>query len=345
MPTRAEKLPSGKYRCRTSYVDETGKRIRRSFTADTAAKAERAANKFMESRQYYSKPENKSLRKAAEEFIDARTSVLSPSTINGYQKIINGCLPKLFDTKLSYINKQSFQKAINEYAKTHSPQTVLNVFTFISSVLKYNDIDISDTIVLPKKQKAEVSIPTKKEMKTILAHFKGTRLELTVYFAVFLGLRKSEIYGIQWKDINFDNHTVNINKARVNDSSNGYTLKKTTKTIYSHRTLNMPDVLFNALPKKGKDKDFVINDSPAALNSLYKREMQKLNMPYTFHALRHYYASVMLQQGVPNRYAKERMGHSTENMLQTVYQHTFKDTHEEINEIMNNYFDELLTDE
>lgn len=342
---KAQKLPSGNYRCRASYVDATGKTVRKSFTAKTAKQAERLAERFLEQREYNANPANKTLREAATEYVEARTSVLSPSTINGYKKIIKGCMPGLFDTRLSNITKQSFQKAINEYAKDRTPRTVLNVFTFTNSVLKDNNIKISDTIVLPKKKKTEIAIPSKEEMVKILKHFSGTRLELTVKFAVFLGLRKSEIYGIQWKDIDDNKHTVTISKARVNNDSNGYTLKQSTKTIQSSRTLVMPDALFDSLPERGDDDSFVIDGSPAALNSMYKREMKKIDMPYTFHALRHYYASVMLQQGVPNKYAKERMGHSTENMLQNVYQHTFKDTHEEINEVMNNYFDGLMEDD
>lgn len=339
---KATKLPSGNYRCRASYTDATGKTIRKSFTAKTAKEAEKAAEKFLLLREIESKPENKTLKQAAEDYVESRTSVLSPSTINGYKKIINGCMPELFEKRLGYITKQMLQKEINEYAKDRSPQTVLNVFTFISGVLKDNDVNICDNIVLPKRQKHEISIPTKEEMKTILDHFKGTRLELMVDFAVFLGLRKSEIYGLQWKDINRKKHTVTISKARVDDDAHSYTLKQSTKTYTSHRTLYIPDALFNALPKSGEPDAFVIDGSPKALNSLYKREMTKLGLTYTFHSLRHFYASVMLLQGVPNRYAKERMGHATENMLQTVYQHTFKDAHEEINRTLNDYFNEFV---
>lgn len=44
----------------------------------------------------------------------------------------------------------------------------------------------------------------------------------------------------------------------------------------------------------------------------------------------------MLMIGVPNRYAKERMGHATENMLQRVYQHTFADKQKEFDTVMDN---------
>ena len=49
------------------------------------------------------------------------------------------------------------------------------------------------------------------------------------------------------------------------------------------------------------------------------------NFPYNFHSLRHYFASVMVKAGIPNKYAAEFMGYTTENMLQRVYQHTFQE--------------------
>lgn len=74
----------------------------------------------------------------------------------------------------------------------------------------------------------------------------------------------------------------------------------------------------------------VIEDKPDALESLYKRAIVKANSPYNFHSLRHYYASIMLAEGVPNKYARERMGHETDNMLNKVYQHTMTEYNEVI---------------
>ena len=46
----------------------------------------------------------------------------------------------------------------------------------------------------------------------------------------------------------------------------------------------------------------------------------------------------MLRSGMPNKYAQERMGHATENMLKTVYQHTFKDKQKEYDVLLNDFF-------
>ena len=104
----------------------------------------------------------------------------------------------------------------------------------------------------------------------------------------------------------------------------------------------MPQVLVDALGDAGKPDDYIIDDSPDALESLYKRFAVKIDFHYNFHALRHYYASVMLQSGIPNRYAKERIGHATENMLVNVYQHTFKSKQEEFDAVLDTFLDGVL---
>ena len=99
------------------------------------------------------------------------------------------------------------------------------------------------------------------------------------------------------------------------------------------------------LPETGTPDCFVIDDSVEALDSLFKRMRDKAGFPYNFHALRHYNASIMLQVGIPNRYARERMGHATENMLVNVYQHTFKDKPEEFDEALESFFNTLYQKE
>ncbi|WP_130848966.1 hypothetical protein [Intestinimonas timonensis] len=50
----------------------------------------------------------------------------------------------------------------------------------------------------------------------------------------------------------------------------------------------------------------------------------------------------MLALGVPNKYAQERMGHSTDNMLKTIYQHTMQAEAQQAAEKVNNYFEGIL---
>lgn len=64
-------------------------------------------------------------------------------------------------------------------------------------------------------------------------------------------------------------------------------------------------------------------------------------MKIRFHDLRHYYASLMLSLGVPDKYAMARMGHATPNMLKNVYQHIMDDKDKEVSLAINQYFESL----
>lgn len=51
----------------------------------------------------------------------------------------------------------------------------------------------------------------------------------------------------------------------------------------------------------------------------------------------------MLALGVPNKYAQERMGHATDNMLKNVYQHTMTERQQAVADQIENYFDSKIT--
>lgn len=341
---KAVKLPSGNWRCRAYYTDELGNYKTKSFTAGSKKEAERLADAFRVKTEHDVKPENKTLGQLADVFIENRSNILSPSTIAGYRKIRRTAFQDIIDVRLGLLTKELYQKAINDYAKTRSAKTVLSAHVFFNRLLKENDINIGDKVILPQKQKKEIAIPTTEEVEKFLGEIKGTRLYLYVLFAVTLGLRMSEIIAIKWEDIDLVNRTVLINKARVKDEYRSY-IEKETKTFSGTRTLHLPKVLIEALPEARERKDYVINDSPAALESLYKREAAKAGFHYNFHALRHYYASIMMTMGVPNKYAMERMGHSTETMLKRVYQHTFEQKRQEIDNLMDDVMDVFSTKE
>lgn len=74
-----------------------------------------------------------------------------------------------------------------------------------------------------------------------------------------------------------------------------------------------------------------------------RRTCERLGLPhYRFHDLRHMNASVMLSLNVPDKYAMERMGHSTNNMLKTVYQHTMSEKSVQVANLVDSFFEEKL---
>jgi len=64
---------------------------------------------------------------------------------------------------------------------------------------------------------------------------------------------------------------------------------------------------------------------------------------FRFHDLRHANTSVMLALNIPDKYAMERMGHATNNMLKTVYQHTMDEKRESVSDAIDEYFKKIIT--
>lgn len=337
---KATKQKSGKWRCVASYTDENGAYKQKVFTADSRKEAEFLASQFKLKYKHDNKTENKSVGKLIDEYIRNNSSLLSPSTIRGYETLRKTALQDIISKPVGSLEHKDYQQAINNYSKTHKPKTVQNAHTLFTTVLKENNIDITENTKLPQKEKKEIVIPTQEELSSFLSYLETnySRLYLLCLFSVCCGLRYSETIALTWGDIN--NRTLSITKAKVRDTNNQYQVKL-PKTAAGTRKLEMPDKLYNALPPRGGDSESVISGNIKTLGNLYIRVSKKVGFNYNFHSLRHYYASILLLEGVPNKYAMERMGHATDNMLKNVYQHTFRSKQEEIDKTINAAFNKL----
>ncbi|MBT3319324.1 MAG: site-specific integrase [Clostridia bacterium] len=337
MAGKAEKLNSGNYRVRTSYVNETGKQISKGFTASTAKEAKFLAMQFEVDHKHKARPENVSFKDAIESFLSNRENVLSVSTVVGYQQLKRNAYASIIDMRVGLITKEKVQKVINEYAKDHAPKSVRNALGFLSSVLReYHSGLKIDGIILPKKKKVEIIIPTTDEVERILQETKGTDMYLPVMLGAMLGMRRSEIFALTWSDIDLKKKMVTIDKAVVKDVTGAYVIKG-TKTTSSERKLALLDSIVDELKEKDKDEPLLAM-GVNAFSQRYRRLCKRVDAPTSFHTLRHYNASVMLSEGVPNRYAQDRLGHATDDMLKKVYQHIFDDKNTTVNLIIEDFF-------
>lgn len=320
----AKKLPSGNYRVRVfaGYNDEN-KPVYKSFTAPTKKQAEfEAAEYLMGANKKQEKNGRITLKDAAEEYIEVRKNVLSPWTVNGYRRIIHNGLGKLANMQVSDIDELTLQRHINQFAAAHSPKTVRNVNSFIQSVIKKQNKYAKFDINLPAKTKPKITIPTDEEVRMALKYTEGTEMWLVIALCAMLGLRRGEICALTWGDIR--GGKVDINKAVATNEHQEQVIKQ-PKTYAGYRTLDLPNSIVAYLKKARtsttKDTDPLVSLSAQAVTKRWEVICNKLGFKCRFYDLRHYNASTMLEIGIPDLYAMERMGHSTTHMLKTVYQH------------------------
>lgn len=344
MPS-AHKLPSGSWRCQVRVNGQ-----RRSVTADTQRAAELAAADLIRSSSAAA-PMKSTVHDAIKKYIDDKSAVLSPSTLRAYQSALdtifsqdhknNSCDQTIGQTKLSALKNSDVQQFINRLASAHSPKSVRNIYGLLTASLKYSRPDLHLSVKLPPPRRHEMEIPDNKQIPELLSRCSHyPQLQLSVILAATCGLRLSEICALTWDDIDLDASTLTITKALVRGPE-GYTLKQ-PKSRAGYRTVIIPPTTADYIRALPHDSPTLITVTPRAISAAFENVRDSLGLHCRFHDLRHYYASVLLALGVPNKYAMTMMGHSTEYTLQHVYQHLMPSRQAEIDSAVGSHFSALL---
>lgn len=286
------------------------------------------------------KPSSLTVEKAIEKYIETKSAILSPSTVRGYKGIKESRIEEIKTTQLSDLTQDKIQRWVNSLSRSHSPKTVANAHGLISAVLREYHPDMVLHTTLPQKVRPDIQIPTEAELIRIIDAARGTKYELPITLAIWLGLRQSEIVGLTWSCIKGD--ILQIRQAIVM-GEDGPT-QKGTKSYSGKREIRLPPYIQNLLADQPRDNEFIVNLSGKAIYSGFSRICEKAGVPhFRFHDLRHANASVMLAVGVPDKYSMKRMGHATNNMLKTTYQHTIKEKELAFDQTIDTEFEKMFT--
>lgn len=333
MPT-ARKTDTGKW----TVLAHVGKNITPSgykrFTRDTKREAEAAAAAYTEERAKPAAP-SVTVGQAIDRYIESKTNVLSPSTIRQYRVQRSGDLQELMDVPVDDLTQEQIQRAVNSDSAVKSPKSLRNAHGLLSAALRVARPDFALHTTLPQKRKTQIVIPTKAEVDRMLGAAKPDHdLYLAVMLASHMGLRRSEICALTPKDIEGD--YLNVCKAVVLNDKNAW-VGKGTKSYAGTRRLKIPKSVMRVL--KHEKGERLISSDPNEITQRFETLLAREGIgKCRFHDLRHYYASVLLSLGVPDKYAMERMGHETDHMLKTVYQHTMSEQETKIDSKIEKYF-------
>lgn len=177
-------------------------------------------------------------------------------------------------------------------------------------------------------QRFIMSIPDDNEIKDM------------IIAAINFGLRRSEVLGLRWEDVDLDNHTLHI-RHTVTVTTTIHKEDK-TKSTASNRIIPLSDVevqfFIKIHDKKQRFKDymgsqyhdsnyiFLLDDGrqirPDALYKRTKRLLVRFGEPtLTYHSLRHTYASILYERGVDLITAQRLLGHSDPTITLSIYTH------------------------
>jgi integrase len=177
------------------------------------------------------------------------------------------------------------------------------------------------------------------EVGLLLGHAKDSLYYPVIYTAVSTGLRRNEILGLRWRDIDLE--LLSISVSQVLYKGRGRVEFKEPKTDYSRRRISMTPKLASFLRQYKQERellfmelgamltldDLVFSDingkplDPSTVTHNFGRICRSAGLSIRFHDLRHTCASLMLLAGVHPKIVSEMLGHSTVAITLDIYSH------------------------
>ncbi len=285
-----------------------------------------------------------------ERWLKLQKRYVKESTYYGYSHLINKHIIPYFrqlKIKMNEIKASDIQMYYNYLIDSGlSPNSVKRHHANIRKALQdavNNDIilyNIADRVKLPTAKKYHADIYNKEQLQELLKVSKGTSIESAVMLAIYFGLRRGEVCGLRWNDIDFENCIVHIRNTRITAKTEIF--QESTKNESSTRDLPMGDEIYiylsNLKAQQEQDKllfgncycdsGFVCrwNDGKELKASYVSHAFNELlkqnNLPHIrFHDLRHSTATSLLENGIDLKVIQEYLGHSSINTTANFYLH------------------------
>jgi len=261
-------------------------------------------------------------------------------------------LDKFYNYKMSAVRQYEVKQGKNTVIKTREPlsiNTVVKLHKFLKAAFHYAVTNEkikknpTDGVQLKKPIDYIPNVYSTEQFLKLLSFVSGKDEEIPIVLGAGCGFRRSEICGLRWKDIDFKNGTISVEKAYVRFNEN---IEKNPKTKTSKRKIVAPAYVIDTLkryrqmvkPKSGDDK-VITRWKPQSLSERFTTLLEQFGLPHIrLHDLRHYNATIMMSLGIPDKQAAARLGHSNLQTLRKTYQHILTGMDEDAANKINSTF-------
>lgn len=279
------------------------------------------------------------------------TLEVRPTTLRGYRTYVEQYLvPELGGIRLDRLTPQHVDQALVALKRRLAPRSVSHVRAILRNALRRaeqygmvqrNVAQVVDAVKVPNVERA---VLTPAQARRLRESYRGDRLEALFVIAMTLGLRRSELAGLRWQDVELVNGHINIRQS-VHRVNQGFVTEE-PKTPRSRRTVPLTEEILELLRRRRAeqleeylataarpDHDLVFTSpagKPAGMDQVarqHRRRLEDLGLPHSsFHDLRHVAASNLAGVGFTLKEVQAILGHSSVAITANVYTHVDDDS-------------------
>lgn len=346
----------------------TAKQIEKELNHQAVMFEDACMNGFMTSATKFSEFAERWKREYAE-------NNLKQTTIDNMSHTIDRVNEEIGHFRLDKINTRIIQNLIvsltnGDEKKGYKPlraKTVKNYISYVSSVFDYAvrlEMVLKNpcqNAVIPTVKRTQRDMYTLEEAQLFIdTLIQKAPLVYQCYFilAIYSGLRRGELSGLTWDNIDFKNHVITVEKALYHVKGKGNVLD-TPKTASSNRSLKLPEAMFTYLNRlrkfyeqerkrlgtKWDDNNFVFKRhdghplSPAAPSKWLRKFCEREGLRHVVpHSFRHLAASLMIDAGASVKTVQACLGHSDASTTLNIYAHSFAKSQAKMSEAVGNNF-------
>ena len=352
---------NGYYYIILNLTDSAGRRKPKWISTGLTIKGnkKRAEQMLMEERRKYANAKTGDdvlFADFMEQWLEIVKSTVSIPTYSSYVNAVKSIIAPYFRKKkilLRDLQAHDIQMFYQEQLQRVKASSVIHYHANIHKALKYavkNDMipsNPADKVERPKQDKFYGNFYDRDELNKLFEAVAGTKLELPVLLGAFYGLRRSEIVGLKWSAIDFEQNTITISHTVTSCNLDGKCVivaKDTTKTKSSRRTLPLVPYFHEKLlavkAQQGRNQklcgrsynreflEYICVDDigdrfkPNYITSQFPSLLERNGFrKIRFHDLRHSCASLLLASGVPMKHIQEWLGHSDFSTTANIYAH------------------------
>lgn len=373
-----EELGKGKYKIVVHLgYDAKGKRIRRYKTV--YATGVRQLNRLMNEFEIEAKKERliKIDRMKFVDFVEMwrenyAQPKLEPSTLQVYDELLKHIIPHFEIKYMKDITTFHIVQFFTNEQKLEKGQ-LEKKYNVLKSIFKYAVTwgiitdDPMNQVEKPKVKPKPIQFYDKDEIGKLLTAIKelSARHQLIVKLALFGGLRRGEILGIAYDQVDFKKNTIHIKRSLQNTKEEGLRLKN-TKTE-NERTVTFPSDLMEELYRyykkqvklrmemgtlwkgfkdiEGKEvmlfgaSEYGIPYTPNSITLFWNRFIKRTGLKkIRFQDLRHSSASLILNEGVNMKVVQKRLGHKDIKTTMNVYSHVTEKDDEKASNVFDQFY-------